>query len=583
MSQIPFSGRDYVSCSFLSKWLVVKNFLPPIKLSRQDPATKWRWQTLPLLLAVFIFTFFVLTGHSWAANGESDKACELGSLFVEAPSWSQQGNTIKLILSRPGKDFRAKTIEVYFERLSAETNSQDTTKENAGNLSSKNKKVKTLENKEDNPPENGVNYPPENKEQTATDSDQNPQKKPQQCSPKDREKAFLVKNDWEKAFLVKVLKFEEASVTLQVVVPVWPSKTEFDNPLAPVMAKPTVTIYAVAKESETIVFAAKADYLVTGSLGPMIVGIIALILAGGLPAVFISKREQKPFKTSFLYIWEGKTGKASLSNFQIWLWTVIVFSLAVYLWWATGELFSFRGDVLWLLGIAGAGSVGARATAALRQEPGRLKAEEKEIAVKKDEANFGDLITTGGKFDLFKFQMLVFTLFTAGYVVVEVVTSLEFPVIPEGLFYLLGISNGSYVAAKAIKPNPFANFPAAQAELEALEIRLAEETKREEELDNQIKNKEKLKTASANTLSKLQTDLKEANASDSENPILITSLTTQIEKEQENLQRLDEGLAKLGAEKTDLVAKIEKLNQEKTAADKRYKSAEKAVENFVKN
>ena len=262
---------------------------------------------------------------------------------------------------------------------------------------------------------------------------------------------------------------------------------------------------------------------------------------------------------------------------------MIVFSLAVYLWWATGELFSFRGDVLWLLGIAGAGSVGARATAALRQEPGRLKAEEKEIAVKKDEANFGDLITTGGKFDLFKFQMLVFTLFTAGYVVVEVVTSLEFPVIPEGLFYLLGISNGSYVAAKAIKPNPFANFPAAQAELEALEIRLAEETKREEELDNQIKNKEKLKTASANTLSKLQTDLKEANASDSENPILITSLTTQIEKEQENLQRLDEGLAKLGAEKTDLVAKIEKLNQEKTAADKRYKSAEKAVENFVKN
>lgn len=54
----------------------------------------------------------------------------------------------------------------------------------------------------------------------------------------------------------------------------------------------------------------------------------------------------------------------------------------------------------------------------------------------------------GRELDVTRIQMLYFTLVTAGFVLLTVVTSYAIPVIPEGFLVLMGISNSVYVGSK---------------------------------------------------------------------------------------------------------------------------------------
>ena len=54
----------------------------------------------------------------------------------------------------------------------------------------------------------------------------------------------------------------------------------------------------------------------------------------------------------------------------------------------------------------------------------------------------------GRQLDFTRIQMLYFTLVTAAFVLLKVVTSYEIPVIPEGFLILMGISNSVYVGSK---------------------------------------------------------------------------------------------------------------------------------------
>jgi hypothetical protein len=64
--------------------------------------------------------------------------------------------------------------------------------------------------------------------------------------------------------------------------------------------------------------------------------------------------------------------------------------------------------------------------------------------------------TQGRELDVTRIQMLYFTLVTAAFVLLKVITSYEIPVIPEGFLILMGISNSVYVGSK------FAANPAAK-------------------------------------------------------------------------------------------------------------------------
>ena len=50
--------------------------------------------------------------------------------------------------------------------------------------------------------------------------------------------------------------------------------------------------------------------------------------------------------------------------------------------------------------------------------------------------------------DVTRFQMLLFTLITAAFVLMNVVTTYVIPDIPTGFLTLMGISNGVYLGAK---------------------------------------------------------------------------------------------------------------------------------------
>jgi len=50
--------------------------------------------------------------------------------------------------------------------------------------------------------------------------------------------------------------------------------------------------------------------------------------------------------------------------------------------------------------------------------------------------------------DVARFQMLLFTLITAMFVLLSVLTTYAIPEIPTGFLTLMGISNGVYLGAK---------------------------------------------------------------------------------------------------------------------------------------
>ena len=77
----------------------------------------------------------------------------------------------------------------------------------------------------------------------------------------------------------------------------------------------------------------------------------------------------------------------------------------------------------------------------------------------KEKPQWSDLVITmdwvDGKHvptvDVTRVQMLFFTLITATFVLLKVVTSFDIPPVPDGFLTLMGISNGVYLASKFVR------------------------------------------------------------------------------------------------------------------------------------
>lgn len=131
-------------------------------------------------------------------------------------------------------------------------------------------------------------------------------------------------------------------------------------------------------------------------------------------------------------------GRYSLSNLQVLMWSLLVLFSLTFAWVTTGELLLLSNDVLKMLGIVGGSSVLARALERMRPpETPRAEPDKKDLVADPD-----------GKFDLLRFQMLAFTLFSLVYSLASVLRSDGLPELPESLYWLMGISNSTYVAGK---------------------------------------------------------------------------------------------------------------------------------------
>jgi hypothetical protein len=238
----------------------------------------------------------------------------------------------------------------------------------------------------------------------------------------------------------------------------------------------------------------------------VVLGLVALVIIAHL------RLEHQGIKKApwFLRIISTPSGYASLSQLQIVLWTLVVAASAVYVMALSGDLIEITSGTLVLLGIAGTAALGAKAhseaqnsaaqaaAATARQEADKAKIEaaqkaaaaaaansvataEKAVAEKVEaDANkladaakkradalknppadqiprWSDLIvnettsvdgTVSREIDVSRFQMLLFTLITAVFVLMNVLTTYVIPEIPTGFLTLMGISNGVYLGAK---------------------------------------------------------------------------------------------------------------------------------------
>ena len=170
----------------------------------------------------------------------------------------------------------------------------------------------------------------------------------------------------------------------------------------------------------------------------------------------ICHRRLKPFGLGdldpFIRIITAPNGYASLSRLQMVVWTFVVAASAVYVMALSGDLIEVTTGTLVLLGISGAVTVGSRLQESAQSA--KLPADGPPPAPRAP--RWSDLIVNDAngqrEIDIARVQMLYFTLVTAAFVVMRVITTYVIPEIPQGFQILMGISNAVYFGSKVAQP-----------------------------------------------------------------------------------------------------------------------------------
>lgn len=252
-------------------------------------------------------------------------------------------------------------------------------------------------------------------------------------------------------------------------------------------------IRIMATDANGIKYSGVTEHFVDSRSLAVVIGILAFFLAYCLPILLWRpggnvRNSAIAFpnsRYSLLSLVRGRDGTASLSNLQIWWWTLAVFGLVVFVWVATGGLASFNQSVVILLGVTTGGSLAAKAVAinmkGATQNIVAIQGQTEQV-----EANWWDLIAAGEQVSLTKLQMLVFTIFTGLYVVATVIGQLKFPEIPTELLTLMGVSNGIYVLGKATSSNLHVQLAGLRVRAQGIDEQIASNAGKKDELEKQM-------------------------------------------------------------------------------------------------
>jgi hypothetical protein len=168
-------------------------------------------------------------------------------------------------------------------------------------------------------------------------------------------------------------------------------------------------------------------------------------------------------------------GKASIPNLQITWFTLVVFGLLIHVLLRTGQLCDISKDILLLLGISGTSKIllmGINATSnrlsldnlAWLRAQGWLKDSNHQ-----DKLNWEDLINTNGGFDVYKFQLLLFSFIIGITLTVSGLGVLTEFRLPQGFIELLGLANVVYILGNTVSRNSLAELNIQISELRSLE------------------------------------------------------------------------------------------------------------------
>ena len=175
----------------------------------------------------------------------------------------------------------------------------------------------------------------------------------------------------------------------------------------------------------------------------------------------------KPITRFFLYplnLTVTPLNTYSISITQILIWTFITIFGLVYVFFLSSSILNITPQMLMLLGIGGGTALAAKINALSKVN--ELPEKYLKLVERKRIPKLKDLITIGGQPNIFKFQMLVFTLLTAYFVLIEITKNHAFPEIPENLIALLGISSFVYLGNEFTHKSVWDKIKNKQEEIE---------------------------------------------------------------------------------------------------------------------
>lgn len=206
---------------------------------------------------------------------------------------------------------------------------------------------------------------------------------------------------------------------------------------------------------------------VSNRLFSTLVALVAVMIAY-LAAVLALGRIKEHYAWDPVYLTSGVYDRASLSQFQIFGFTLLVFGLLVYILFRMGILPNISSDILLLLGISAAGTAGSKVAGVMKRRlssdnwawlrnNGWLTVYEAGIDGKDADtkrARWGDLLKDNdGSLDIYSFQLATFSVLVGYSLLTSDLKALSTFSVPQNLLALLGLSNVVYIGGKAVTPN----------------------------------------------------------------------------------------------------------------------------------
>ena len=172
-------------------------------------------------------------------------------------------------------------------------------------------------------------------------------------------------------------------------------------------------------------------------------------------------------------------GRYSISLTQILFWTFVTIFGLVYVYCISEDFLVITPQVLMLLGIGGGTALGAKMNA--RSNVLDIPSYYLKFVTKKRIPELKDIISIGGQPNIFKFQMLAFTLITGCFVIVDIIKNYAFPEIPENMITMMGISSLIYLGNEVTIKSVWDQIKDRKKEIDAYEPfkNLPDKTKKE--------------------------------------------------------------------------------------------------------
>ena len=217
--------------------------------------------------------------------------------------------------------------------------------------------------------------------------------------------------------------------------------------------------------------------IIVWSLAILIYGLVCWAVANASRAERPPRPDEKPIPwwryLDPVFLSAGPYGKGSLSKLQILFFSFIVIALLAYVLLRVGRLSDVSYTVLALIGIAGVGSAAANATDIARR---RIDFDNWAWFVKlgwltehglacDQTARWRDIVTSDGEFDVYRFQIVVFSLVVGGALLGAGFSDLSTSAIPLNLLGILGLSQIVYVGGKLATPPSFDELNKAATDL----------------------------------------------------------------------------------------------------------------------